>query len=152
MWFKFNGCCLKFEGTFIIVDRYIEHYPIPQQGFFRFKRLAYHLKSPSENPSGSSHILPCIPPLVLLRIQYRVDKQAEMEKVGCVLIFHSCAYFSFFFMFFIKVFFGMFCAILGIFALFWAFFAHILCANLSYSKFCVCYFVSFFHLCKQFWN
>ena len=43
-----------------------------------------------------------------------------------------------------------FCAILGIFAnfaRFWAFFAHILCANFSDSKFCMCYFVSFFHLC-----
>ena len=29
------------------------------------------------------------------------------------------------------------------FARFWAFFAHILCANFSDSKFCVCYFVSF---------
>ena len=29
---------------------------------------------------------------------------------------------------------------------FWAFSSHILCANCSVSKFCQCYFVSFFHL------
>ena len=31
---------------------------------------------------------------------------------------------------------------------FWVFFAHILCVNFSGSKFCQCYFVSFFHLCS----
>ena len=43
-----------------------------------------------------------------------------------------------------------FCAILVIFANiagFWAFFEHILCAKFSDSKFCVCYLLSFFHLC-----
>ena len=48
--------------------------------------------------------------------------------------------------------FAFFLSILGIFdnfAQFWAFFGHIFCANLSDSKFWVCYFVSFFHLwCK----
>ena len=65
-----------------------------------------------------------------------------------VLIFHSCANFCFFHGFSLKVF-GLFCAMFGIFASFaqfLAFFAHILCANFSDSKFCVCYFVSFFHL------
>ena len=37
------------------------------------------------------------------------------------------------------------------FARFWAFFAHILCANFSDWKFCVCYFVSFFHLRVHCW-
>ena len=36
------------------------------------------------------------------------------------------------------------------FARFWTFFAYILCANFSDSKFCVCYFVSFFHICVIF--
>ena len=69
----------------------------------------------------------------------------------CVLIFHSCAIFSFFSRVLLKVF-GLFCAILDIFAnfvQFWAFFVHILRANFSESKFCVCYFVSFFHLWSQ---
>ena len=39
--------------------------------------------------------------------------------------------------------FGYFCK----FSRIWAFFAHILCPNFSDSKFCVWYFVSFFHLC-----
>ena len=65
-----------------------------------------------------------------------------------VLIFHSYANFCVFFTRFIK---GilLFCALLGIFAnfaRFWAFFAHILYANLSDSKFSVCYFVTVFHL------
>ena len=38
-----------------------------------------------------------------------------------------------------------------IFAQFWAFFAHILCANFSDSTVCLCYFVSFFHLCQSLW-
>ena len=56
------------------------------------------------------------------------------------------------FKFLLKVF-DLFCAILGIFAnfaRFWALFAHILCANFSDLKFCVCYFVSFFHLWPSF--
>ena len=75
-----------------------------------------------------------------------------------VLIFHSCAIFCLFFTHFIKGFWPFLCnfghfllifTILGIFANFtqlWAFIAHILCAKFSQSKFCVCYFVSFFHL------
>ena len=41
---------------------------------------------------------------------------------------------------------SFFCAILCIFAWFQAFFAHILCDNFADLKFCLCYFVSFFHL------
>ena len=66
-----------------------------------------------------------------------------------VIIFQSCANFCSYSGVLSKGF-GLFCAILGIFAnfaRFWAFFAHILCANFSDSKFCVGYFVSFFHLC-----
>ena len=72
-----------------------------------------------------------------------------------VLILHSCANF-YFLTHFIKDF-CLFCAILGIFAnfarfwaffcIFWAYFEQILCANFAASKFWVCYFVSFFHLC-----
>ena len=67
-----------------------------------------------------------------------------------VLIFHSCANFCCFFSRVLLQVFGLFCEILAIFAnfaWFWAFFAHILCANFSVSKLCVCYFVSFFYLC-----
>ena len=42
--------------------------------------------------------------------------------------------------------FGAILAIFANFAWFWAFFAHILCANFSVLKFCVRYFVNFFHL------
>ena len=62
-----------------------------------------------------------------------------------VLIFHSCANFCFFSRILLNIL--TFRAILGIFAnsaRFGAFFAHILCANFSESKFCVGYFVSFF--------
>ena len=65
-----------------------------------------------------------------------------------LLIFCSCANFCFFHTLNYQVF-GLYCTILGIFAnfaRFWPLFAHILCASFSDLKFCVCYFVSFFHL------
>ena len=71
----------------------------------------------------------------------------EMEKDARALNFTAVLIFVVFSRALLKVF-CLFCAILGIFAnfaRFWAFFAHILCANFSDSKFCVCYFVSFFH-------
>ena len=78
---------------------------------------------------------------------------SEMEKDGrrgraAGANFSQLCYFLGFSCVLLKVF-GLFCAILGIFANFagfWAFFAHILCAHFSDSKFSVCYFVSFFHL------
>ena len=52
----------------------------------------------------------------------------------------------FFFTHFIKGFWPFLCIFFANFAQYWAFFAHILCSNFLDSKFCVCYFVSFFHL------
>ena len=65
-----------------------------------------------------------------------------------VLIFHSCANFWFFAGAFLKIFvFSVqFLAFLLIFAWFLYFLAHVLGANCSGSKFCLCCFVSFFHL------
>ena len=75
-----------------------------------------------------------------------MEKEGRSGRAACANFSQLCSFFS---THFIKVF-CIFCAILGIFAnfaRFWAIFAHVLCANLSDSKFCVCYFVSFFHLC-----
>ena len=70
-----------------------------------------------------------------------VGQRWKNTDTADVLIFHSCAFFSFLHAFKFVCF---FCAIFGIFAQFRAFFAHILCANFSDSKFCQCYLVSFF--------
>ena len=63
-----------------------------------------------------------------------------------VLIFHSCANFCFLHTLF-KMFYIFCVQFLAFLLLFAWFFAHILRANLSGSKYCLCYFVSFFHLC-----
>ena len=60
-------------------------------------------------------------------------KKMHAAHALLVLIFHSCANFLLFSRVLLKVF-GLFCAILGIFAnfaRFWVFFAHILYANFS---------------------
>ena len=75
----------------------------------------------------------------------------DRKKVATAALFTAVQILCFFSTHFIKGF-CIFCAILGIFANFarvWTFFAHILCANFSDSKFFVCYFLSFFHLCLR---
>ena len=79
-----------------------------------------------------------------------MEKDARSIRAACANFLTAVLVFGLFARL-LKVF-GLFCAILGIFAnfaQFWAFFAHILCANFSVLKFCICYFVSFFHLWSQ---
>ena len=63
-----------------------------------------------------------------------------------MLIFHSCAnhWVCHLILKSCLPFFVQFLAFLLIFAQFWTFFAHTLCAKFSYWKFCQCYLVSFF--------
>ena len=75
-------------------------------------------------------------------------KQTEMEKYGRRGRAACTKFSQQFFHAVLKVF-CLFCAIFGIFARFWSFLSHILCANFSGSKVCQCYFVGFFHLWKQ---
>ena len=77
-----------------------------------------------------------------------MEKDDRSGRAACGNFSRLCYFFVFFLHGLLKVF-GLFCAILGIFAnfaRFWEFFAHTLCANFSDSKFCMCYLVSFFHL------
>ena len=56
----------------------------------------------------------------------------------CCFFAHFCTFLHIF---------AHFCTFLHIFARFCSFFAHIFCANFSDSKFRLCYFLSFIHLC-----
>ena len=80
--------------------------------------------------------------LAVFDVVYPQQRWKKMAAAAAphVLIFHSCANFYFFSRVLLKVF-GLFCAILGIFAnfaRFWAFFAHILCANLEVLRVLFC--------------
>ena len=124
---------LLYIAVYHPVQLYILHCTSP--------RTALHLEH-LEHPTPSTAVRSVKYQLQLHSTVQHPEQLQRWKKMAAaaappVLIFHSCANWWLFHAFH-KRFLSFFCAILGIFAnfaRFWALFAHILCANLSDSKF-----------------